>query len=317
MGAFVLSATILLIMGLYYIGSKKNIFRKTIKLTSKFANVGGLMPGNNVRYNGINVGTISKIYVISDTLIKVDFTLEEKVSKFISKDAIATIGTDGLLGNKLINITPGKAVFARVQSGDSLRSISPLQMDVALRNLSITNDNLMEISSNLKVVSSGVNNEKSVWNLLSDTLLAHNIHNVVVSLQITGNNTASISGDLRSILHNVKAGKGSIGALITDTSFSHQLHQTIVGFKSVSDSFALITGDFKEISSNLKSGKGAIGTLLTDTNFVYNLNSSMNNIQQGTKGFDDNMEALKHSILFRKYFKKKQSKIKSNPSVAQ
>ena len=58
LGAFVLVATVLLVLGLYYIGSKKNIFHSTITVSSQFDNVGGLMPGNNVRFNGINVGTV-------------------------------------------------------------------------------------------------------------------------------------------------------------------------------------------------------------------------------------------------------------------
>ena len=77
LGAFVLMGTLFLILGLYFIGSKKNIFRSTISISASFNNVGGLMPGNNVRFNGINVGTVSKVYAISDTAIKVEFTIEE------------------------------------------------------------------------------------------------------------------------------------------------------------------------------------------------------------------------------------------------
>ncbi|MGZ6523194.1 MAG: MlaD family protein, partial [Bacteroidia bacterium] len=76
LGAFVLIATTFLILGLYYIGSKKNIFHSTIKVSSDFNNVGGLMPGNNVRFNGINVGTVTKVYAVADTSIKVEYTID-------------------------------------------------------------------------------------------------------------------------------------------------------------------------------------------------------------------------------------------------
>ena len=62
------------------------------------------MIGNNVRFAGIDVGTVQRIEIISDTLVKVTMVLDNKVLKFIHKNAVASVGTDGLMGNKLINI---------------------------------------------------------------------------------------------------------------------------------------------------------------------------------------------------------------------
>lgn len=310
LGAFVLVATTCLIVGLYYIGSKKNIFHATIDVSANFNNVNGLMPGNNVCFNGINVGTVSKVYSIADTLIKVEFTIDEKSTKFISQNAIASIGTDGLLGNKLINITPGKKHTTFIKEGDVLKNLNPLQMDNTLRTLSVTSDNLKTITDNLKDASEKFNNNNSLWHLLSDTVVAENIRNAAVRFKITSNNTAVITGNLSKIVKDVKAGKGTVGALLIDTSFAYKLNQTIVNIQTASDSVAFISGNFKQISEKLKNGQGAIGTLLMDTSFVSNLNKSMENIKVGSKGFSDNMEALKHNFLLRKYFKKKEKESK-------
>lgn len=306
LGAFVLIATTFLILGLYFIGSKKNIFHSTINVSASFNNVNGLVPGNNVRFNGINVGTVSKVYAASDTAIKVDFTIDKSSTTFITKTAIASIGTDGLLGNKLINISPGKSGAQPVEEGSVLTSLNPVQMDNAMRTLVVTNNNLKVITDNLKDVSEKFNNDNSLWHLLTDTILAQNVQNAIVKFKLTGENTAIVTGDLSKIVKDIKAGKGSVGALLTDTSFSHKLNQTIVNINSISDSVAKISGDFKTISGNLKNGKGSIGTLLTDTTFVHNLNSSMINIKEGAGNFNENMEALRHSWPFKKYFRKKE-----------
>lgn len=310
LGAFVLIATTCLVLGLYFIGKKKNIFHSTIDVSANFNNVGGLMPGNNVRFNGINVGTVSKVYAIADTAIKVEFTIDEGSTKFIMKNAIASIGTDGLLGNKLINISPDKEGAQPVEEGDLLKALNPIEMDNELRTITITNSNLKVITDNLKGVSEKLNNNNSLWSLLADTVVAENVRNAVVRFKITGNNTAIITGDLSKIVQDIKAGKGTVGALLTDTLFSHKLNQTIVNINSITDSVAIISGNFKNISEKLKNGNGTIGTLLTDTTFVHNLNRSMENIKDGAAGFNENMEALKHSFLLRKYFKKKEKEEK-------
>jgi phospholipid/cholesterol/gamma-HCH transport system substrate-binding protein len=311
LGAFVLIATTFLLVGLYFIGSKKNIFSSTIKVSADFNNVGGLVSGNNVRFNGINVGTVSKVYATSDTIIKVEFTIDESQTKYISQAAIASIGTDGLLGSKLINISPGKGGANPVEEGSVLAVTNPIQMDNALRTLTVTNDNLKVITDNLKGVTEKFSNDNSLWHLLTDSTLADNVRNAVVKFKLTGENTAVITGDLSKIVKDIKAGKGSIGALLTDTTFSHKLNQTIVSINAVSDSVAILSGNFINISEKLKNGKGSIGTLLTDTTFVHNLNSSMINIKEGAGSFNENMEALKHSWPFKKYFRQqKKSDVK-------
>ncbi len=303
LGAFVLIATTLLIVGLYYIGSKKNIFHSTINVSAEFNNVNGLVAGNNVRFNGINVGTIGKVYSSSDTTIKVDFTIDKSSTKYIFQNAIASIGTDGLLGNKLINISPGKGISKSVEEGSVFNTLNPIQMDNALRTLTLTNDNLKVITDNLKGVSEKFNNNNSLWHLLTDSVLAENVRNAVVRFKVTGDNTAVITGDLSKIVKDIKLGKGSVGALLTDTSFSHTLNQTIVNIHSISDSVAIISGNFKSISNNLKNGKGSVGTLLTDTMFVHNLNQSLLNVKEGAGNFNQDMIALRHSWPFKKYFK--------------
>lgn len=305
LGSFVLMGTLLLVLGLYYIGRKENIFSSSISATAEFKDVQGLMKGNNVRFNGINVGTVSKVYPVADTIIRVEFTIDEKTASFIGKDALISIGTDGLLGNKLLNISPGLSSDPSIEDGDQLRSLNPVEMESAMRTLNITNENLRVISENLRGITDKFNSDNSLWRLLADSAIASNVRSAVISFQLTGQNTAVVTGDLRQIVSDIKAGKGTAGALLTDTLIYNRINQSVINIEAVSDSMAIITGDFRHITQDIRDGKGAVGTLLTDTTFVNDLNTSMSNIRQASGTMNEHMEALKHSWPFKKYYRKK------------
>ncbi len=139
-----------------------------------------------------------------------------------------------------------------------MKATNPIQIDNALRTLVMTNDNLNAITQNLKGVSEKFYNENSLWHLLTDTVVAENVRNAVVRFKITGDNTATVTGDLRNIVRDIQSGKGSIGALLTDTQFSTKLNQTIIRFESIGDSVAYISGNFKDFSDKLKNENGTI-----------------------------------------------------------
>lgn len=305
LGVFVIIASACLVVGLYFIGSKRNIFHSKIQVSAVFSNISGLMPGNNVQFNGINVGTVSKIYAIADTAIKVEFTVGSDMTQYITSYAVVSIGTDGLLGSKLVTIAPTKKGGVVLKEGDVMNTINVLDTDKALRKLLVTNDNLNVISENLKQFSDKFNTPNSLWHLLSDTIVAGDVRSTLINIKMTGNHAATITGDLSKIVQDIKSGKGTIGALLTDASLSQKIKQSIVNIESVTDSFTVISGNFKSVSKQLKNGEGAVGTLISDTTFARKLNMSMDNIKNGSANFNENMEALKHSWPFKKYFKNK------------
>jgi len=309
-GAFVLVGTVLLIFTLYLIGAKQNLFGSTFELKSQFKNVNGLMPGNNVRFTGIDIGTVKTVEIINDSTVDVTMVIEDKVQAFIKKNATAMVGTDGLMGNKLINISSSNEAAESVEDGDFLVSKSPLGTDDMMRTLNITNENVKDITIDLKNIVHRLNSPNTLWSILMDTIVADNVKQAIVNIKVTGERSAIITGDLSRIVKHIKDGKGTIGALIADTTMAVKLNQSIVNIKLITDSLALVTGDIHYITAKIKKGEGGIGTVLMDTTFVNNLNATMKNVKSGTKNFDENMEALKHNILLRNYFKKKEKEAK-------
>src|SRR5688572_7820147 len=134
LGLFVTVGVLLFIFAIYYLGSQQNLFGNTFRLNALFYNVSGLQVGNNVRFQGINIGTVDAIEIVSDTSIKISMRVEDDVRKFIRKDAMASVGSEGLMGNRVINIIPGTPGSETVEEDGYLASIPPIDMDQIMYN---------------------------------------------------------------------------------------------------------------------------------------------------------------------------------------
>ena len=129
LGIFVIIGTIVFLAAIYFVGNKQNMFGNTSNLKAVFANVNGLQPGNNVRYAGIDIGTVTEIEMINDTTININMLIDNKIMHHIQKNAVATISSDGLVGNMIVNIIPGKGVAKKVENGDVIQSYSRIGTD--------------------------------------------------------------------------------------------------------------------------------------------------------------------------------------------
>ncbi len=304
LGAFVLIATLCLILGLYFIGSKRNIFNSNINVSTQFSDINGLIPGNNVQFNGINVGNVSKVEAISDTAIRVVFTIQKNMTEFITQNAIASIGTDGLLGNKLVSIKPAKKGGLPVTEGFVMKSANPINTDLALKKLLVTNDNLSLISESLKLVSLKFNAPGSPISLLTDTGISQNFKTAMLHIKQATNNTEIITADIGKVIKDVKSGKGSIGKLINDTLISIKINKIMSNFLSASDSFVIVSSNLKRISEKLNNQNNTMGKLLNDTVFARNLDKSMENLKNGSESFNKDMKAVQYSWPFKKGIRK-------------
>jgi phospholipid/cholesterol/gamma-HCH transport system substrate-binding protein len=310
LGIFVIVGTTLLITALYIIGSKQNLFGSTFKISAQFNDVNGLMKGNNVRFAGINVGTVESVNIITDTSVNVIMIIENNAQQYIKKNALASVGTDGLMGNKLVNINSVNAESPIIEENDVLQSLKPVEMDQMVRTLDVTNENIKVISTNLRNITDKINSKNSLWNLLMDTIVTENIKTAVVNIKLMSNQGLYITGDLKGITDGIKKGKGTIGALVTDTIISSSIKQTVVKLQRISDSAAIVTGDISHIIRKLNQGKGSAGILLNDTNLIYNLNKGVKSIDKGAITLNEDLEALKHTWPLKKYFKKQSKKKK-------
>src|ERR1700756_2964214 len=182
-GVFALVGLAVLIGAMYLIGQKKNLFSSTFKVYGKFKNVNGLVIGNNVRFAGINVGVVDDIAIVNDSTVKVSLTLNNTVRKFIKRDSKMSIGSDGLMGDKLVIIAPGGLTSNEgVKEGDELNAINPMDIDKVMNKLTRIADNAGDLIQNLSEITAKVNSGKgSLGKLLNDDKMSKDLDATVKS----------------------------------------------------------------------------------------------------------------------------------------
>jgi len=316
-GFFVVVGLIIFIVGIFVIGSKSGLFEKSFEISAKFKNTAGLKEGSNVEYNGVKVGVVKKVTLINDTLVKVDMTIEENKHKFILTDAIASIASDGLMGDKIITLSPGHNGGVAVSANDLVQTNDPINTDKVIRTLSESNDNIRVITENLKLITTDLNTKNGPAQMLyKDTALAQSLKQSFNNLDVITGKVLKVSSTLQDVSAKIENGNGALSEIINDTSLAHNLAHTMDKLKETSDQLIRASSELTETVQHANSGKGAVNMFLTDTNFSANAQQSMLNIKKASVGLDQNMEALKHSFLTRGYFRKQAKKQKQQSDTA-
>lgn len=317
LGTFVTVGSLLLIITLYLMGSRRNLFSSVFRVTAHFKNVSGLMVGNNVQFAGINIGTVEKLAISSDTSIAVVMTINKDARPYIKKTAVASIGTDGLMGNTIVNISPVAGKAPLIDNGDVLATSQPLGVSELMNTLGKSSANLTDITAELKSLSRKLNQSPMLDKLLSDESLITHIDQTALSVRNAGAEVHSAATGLRTIVTDLEKGKGNAGYLLRDTSMKQQLTTALNHISQTGRQADSLVTNLNQLAQQIRQGQGAAGTLLADTAFQHNMIKTMTNVQKGTAKFDESMEALKHNFLFRGYFKKQQKKAqKPSPVVS-
>jgi phospholipid/cholesterol/gamma-HCH transport system substrate-binding protein len=207
-GAFTVVGMVVLFLAVFYIGNQKSLFSSTFRVYGTFKNVSGLTVGNNVRFAGINVGVVEAINIVTDSSVRVDLTLNNSVKKFIKTDSKMSIGSDGLMGDKLIVIAPGGIKSqTEVQEGNELGSVNPVDVDKIITKLTKVADNAESLTSDLSEIVAKVNNGKgSIGRLLNNDKIAKDLEGTVKQANTTMKGvhatTATLNEDLKAAQSN-------------------------------------------------------------------------------------------------------------------
>ncbi|MES2265113.1 MAG: MlaD family protein [Bacteroidota bacterium] len=306
LGIFVTAGLFVLIISFYLIGKNHNLFGSDFRIRARFSNLNGLTEGSNVLFSGIQAGTVKSVNMINDTTIEVTLLIDNKIRSYIHRNAVAAIGTEGLIGNKIVNILPSKEPAAPIAQGDLLSAQKMISTDEMLQTLSKTNNNVAQISEGLKATVLKINNS-AIINLLNDKQIGSNLRTSLGNIRRASNNAAQLTAGLNNLVSGVKKGRGTAGVLLTDTAAAGNLKAAVLNIKNASDNANRLTVQLNDLvlsaNQRLNNNNGSLNVLLRDTTFAQNLKLTMDNLQKGTDGFNQNMEALKHNFLFRGYFK--------------
>lgn len=312
LGLFVLLGLGGIITLLYFIGSNQNLFGKNFTMEAYFRDVSGLRVGNNVRFSGIVIGTVKTIEIVSDTSVQVVMKIDDNLVRFLKQNDVASIGTDGLMGNKVVDIEPGPAGGKMIQMGDRINSKEALDMDAMMRTLDITNRNVAEMSEDLKHTVQRFNRSVALWKILDDADLPNYINNSFKSLQSATSRANTLVADVSTMINEVAQAEGGMIALLKDSTLTHDLGEAARHIRNVSIQAEKLTttldATVRSLDTDIKSGGGPLQAVLRDTTMTSSIDRSLQNIENGTDRFNQSMEALKAHWLLKGYFRRQAKK---------
>jgi phospholipid/cholesterol/gamma-HCH transport system substrate-binding protein len=184
LGLFVAGGLALFVLAIFIIGKQKNLFDPVFKLTTTFYNVSGLQVGNNIRFSGIVVGTVDNIAIINDSTVKVTMLVKKEVKQFIKSDSEVAVGSEGLIGDRLLTISQGSFDAPLAREGEQLESVEPVETDAIMLSLKVTAENAEVITQELAEIMTKINSgDGTLGRLIQDTTIARNIDQTIINLK--------------------------------------------------------------------------------------------------------------------------------------
>jgi phospholipid/cholesterol/gamma-HCH transport system substrate-binding protein len=292
LGIFIFVGSLLIVLSIFTIGNKESIFVDTVVIKSKFANVEGLKTGAPVRLSGYTIGSVSSIVLASDSAgsVIVTMNIEKILHHFIRLDSEASIVTEGLVGKKVVSILPGSPSMAIVGAGSYIKSKTPLNITQVIEDtqaiIIYVRDLTKDFADIVKKVNEG---EGSIGKLVNNDELYYA--------------AVDITQSAKTSLDSITVKMDQIADLIVTTN-----NTASKVFSDIDTTMVAI----KNIVTKVEKGDGSIGKLINDEDaydsvkvMITNLTKSTEAAKEGLVSFSENMEALKHNWLFKKYFEER------------
>lgn len=302
-GVFVVLGLAFLVAGILVIGNIHQTFSRKLRVTTLFDDVNGLQKGSNIWFSGVKIGTVKEVAFYGASQVKVIMNIDREAQQYIRQDAKVKISTDGLIGNKIIVIYGGTSHTSFVTEDDTLSVEKTFSTDDMINTLQENNVNLAAITGDFKVISKKLAaGEGTIGKLLNDETVFKNIEATTISLKAASDRAQQLMASLNTFTAKLNQ-KGTLANdLVTDTVMVASLRETVKELNQVAGNASGFIADLKQSASDPKS---MVGTLLKDEQSAIHLKETMKNLDSSSKKLDEDLEALQHNFLLRKYFKKK------------
>ena len=308
LGAFVFVGVLLFIVALFYIGRENTIFNRTFTILAVFKNIEGLKEGDKVWLSGVKIGTVKHVQIVSEGQVIVSMALRDKQNQFIKKNATAFIGSDGLVGNKIVVVRPGNAA-AIVQDNDTINTFSPTDTQELINIAKDVGANTRSLTDDIKEITARIHKgEGLVGELLNEGPLSRELREVVHSLKSAGDNTNRATANLTRMLDEINTGNGLATKIISDTTYAYTFEQALNNVAEAGNNTKALTEELRVAVAKLNNSNNAVSVLLADTAFANQLKVTLSNAESASAKLDSNMLALKNNFLLRGYFRKQEKK---------
>ena len=310
-GIFILVGLIIFMLGVITLSGQRKSFSNVVNLKAIFDNVEGLQAGSNVWLNGVKVGTVKDVRFNEDGRVAVSLGVDEKMKEYIHKDAKAKVGSDGLIGNKIIVLYGGTPSSPTVNDGDVLAVEKIAGMEDMMATFQSNNENLLSITGDFKEISSKLaNGQGTIGKLLNDETLSNSMELALANLQRAASNATEISRDVSAYTSQLQKEGTLANDLVTDTVIFNNLRSSVAEIdqlsKKANEVMASLQTASNTVNTSLTDKNTPAGAMLQDKETAASLKATIKNLETSTKKLDENMEALQHNFLLRGFFRKRE-----------
>ncbi|MFD2145705.1 MlaD family protein [Mucilaginibacter antarcticus] len=305
-GLFLGLGLIVFIVGVFTLGSQSKTFSKSIHISAVFDDVSGLKTGNSVWFSGVKVGSISKIRFIGPGQVDVGMSIDEKSQQYVHRNAGVHMGSDGLIGNKIIVIDGGSPQAPIIQEGDVLQTEKITSTDDMLKVLQQNNQNLLSITGDFKLLSRKIlKGEGTVGTLMADSVVGNQFKNAMSNFEKSSQSAARLAAQLERFTTKMNSKGGLADKLLTDTATFASIRSAATKLEQAANSGADAAQSLKTATDKFNRTDNAIGVLLNDQETAAKLKSTVGNLQQASVKANDDLEALQHNFFLKGFFKDK------------
>jgi len=323
-GMFVAVCLVLFGVGLFLIGNSNQMFSSSFNVFADFSKITGIQNGGKVRVGGMDAGTVTRIEVPSrpDGKFRIHFRIMEKLHPIVRQDSVVTIQTDGLLGNKYLQIDAGSADGPLAPSGSMIQSKEPFDWG----------DLMDEMNGTVKQVNgvmAGVKDQLvSTLSQVEDTAESTNLLIKGATPKVTSILASAdrIGANLREIIDGIQEGQGTVGALFKDKELYDSAKRTVDTTGNVVENLRDASASAKkiidtveesdivpevqrtvknlqQITLQLKTAADKFQSASGEGGVAENLQRTLADAREVMSDMSDNTEALKRNFLFRGFFK--------------
>ena len=304
-GIFIALALVIFVVGVLTLGGAKKSFVKSIQIRSQFADVAGLKKGSSIWFSGVKVGLVKDIRFSGVSRVDVTMNIDENVQQYIHRDAQVRIGSDGLIGNKIIEIDGGSPSAPMIEDGDMLQSEKLLSTDDMMATLQENNKNLLAITTDFKQLSKQILEGKGTLGaLLADSVMAMRLRAAMINLQSATQSASNMAVQLNNFSRKMNTQGGLADKLLTDTVTFNRISAAATQLQQTANNATELTQNLTRASNKLNTTDNALGVLLNDRKAAVKVQSTIDELQQSSVKLNNQLDALGSTILGKLFFGK-------------
>lgn len=325
-GIFVGGCLLLFGVGLFLIGSSNQLFSKSFEVYAEFSKITGIVDGSKVRVGGMDAGTVTSIDVPSrpEGKFRIHFRIIEKLHPLVRSDSVASIQTDGLLGNKFLQVDAGSSSAALAPDKSMIQSTEPFDWSDLMDQISKAVDQVNVVLSDSKEQLAAVLGQIEDVSRSANVLIKDatpQVERILASADRIGAN-------LDAIIDGVQQGRGTVGAVFKDEELSASVKRSVAKTEETVENVRDTTGSVKRIAKDIEdsnivpevqrvvkelqqisaSVKNAVEKFQSSSGeggVMEDLQRTLAHANEAMSDLSDNTEAIKHNFFLRGFFKRR------------